>query len=408
MTSNDQLISNEYIKLAFAIEEYIPGYVDAYYGPAELKNEAQQDGKLPLQNLTERAARLSNDISQADMDTQRKDFLARQVTAMQMSLRLLSGETVSLADEVEALYDVRPTWKDETLFEEAHKELSELLPPGDSLTERMQAWNRSLEIPIEKVKELLPLVITRLKELTNIKFNLPKEESFTLEFVSNQPWGAYNWYLGSYRSRIDFNTDLPTRINRLPDLLAHEGYPGHHTELSIKEKKLTIEKKHIENTLNLINSPSCVVAEGIATSALETIMTDDDLEALFRDELLPRADMNHIDSKRLVAIIKAGNKLAGIGGNAAFMLHDQKKSDDEVTEYIKRYRLATEKEARQSVKFISNPVYRSYIFTYFIGHELLAELFTNGEHDKYFARLLEEPVTPSQIRQWIVDTQQKS
>jgi len=116
-TDNQQLI-DEYIKLAFSIEEYMPGYVDSYFGPEELKAQAKQDEKIPLQNLTERTARLASDIFQADMDAQRKDFLARQVTAMQMSVRLLGGEKVSLAEETQALYDIQPGWKDESIVEE--------------------------------------------------------------------------------------------------------------------------------------------------------------------------------------------------------------------------------------------------------------------------------------------------
>ncbi len=402
MNQDDQKLAEEYIRLALAIEEHMPGYVDAYFGPEEWQAQAKEDGKLPLQNLIERTARLANDISQVgSMDAQRKDFLARQVTAMQMSLRLLTGEKVSLAEEVNDLYDVQPEWKDEANFEEANKELDTLLPPGDSLPERMQAWKSSLEFPIEKAKELLPIVSKRLHDITNQRFNLPEEESFTLEWVSDKPWAAYNWYLGNFESRIDINTDSPVRVNELAELLAHEGYPGHHTELSLKEKKLIREKNYIEHTIALINSPSCVVSEGIATTALKTVMTDDELEDWYQEEILPRAGMSHIDPKRMLGIGKARQKKGGIMGNVSFMLYDQNKSEDDVSQYLKKYGLLNEKEAQQNIRFVSDPLSRSYAFTYDIGYDLLEELFTHVDRDMYFKRLLEEPVTPSQIRQWI-------
>jgi len=382
----------------------MPGYVDAYFGPEEWQTDSKQDGKLPLQNLIERTAPLANDISQADnMDSQRKDFLARQVTAMQMSLRLLAGEIVSLAEEVDALYDVQPKWKDESHFEEANKELASLLPPGDSLPERMQTWKKTLEVPIEKAKELLPTVSKRLRDITNQKFDLPEDETFTLEWVSDKPWAAYNWYLGMYRSRIDISTDSPVRVNELPELLAHEGYPGHHTELSIKEKKLIQEKKFVEHTIALINSPSCVVSEGIATTALRTAMADDELEDWYREEILPRAGMSHIDPRRMMNIGKARIKRGGVMGNIAFMLYDQHKSEEEASQYLQKYALLSEKEAQQIIRFVSDPLSRSYVFTYDVGYELLDELFTHVNRDEYFKRLLEEPVTPSQIRAWIVE-----
>jgi hypothetical protein len=402
VTTNNHHLGEVFAKLALAVDQHLPGYVDSYFGPDEWMTQAKQDGKLPLLDLTEKVDRLATDILQAnDLDAQRKDFLARQVTAMQMSLRLLSGEKVSLAEEVHVLYDVQPTWKDESNFEEAHQILDKLLPPGDSLQERMQDWNRSLEIPVEKVQELLPFIIKRLQYLTQQKFDLPNGESFTLEFVSNQPWSAYNWYLGKYKSRIDFNTDLPTKVHVLADLIAHEGYPGHHTELSIKETKLIDQMNYYEHTLTLINSPSCVVSEAIATTALETILTDAELEDWYREEILPRAGLTHIDSKKLMDINLARKKISGLAGNAAFMLHDQGKNENEISLYLQKYGLNTEKEAGQLIKFISHPLYRSYIFTYHIGYDLLEELFSHGERDVYFKRLLEEPVTPHQIREWI-------
>ena len=101
MTSDPQQVGKEFVKLALAINEHLPGYVDSYFGPEEWMQDAKGAGKLPLHELTKMVDQLVNDISHADgMDVQRKDFLARQVTAMQMSLRLLHGEKVSLAEEV--------------------------------------------------------------------------------------------------------------------------------------------------------------------------------------------------------------------------------------------------------------------------------------------------------------------
>lgn len=403
MTQDDKRLGEEFIRLAFAIEEHLPGYVDAYYGPEEWQTQAKQEGKLPLRDLTERTARLAHDISQTDnLDAQRRDFLVRHVRAMQMSLRLLAGEEVPLTEEVEALYDVQPEWRHESNFEQAHEELDRLLPPGGSLAERKQAWDRSLEIPVEKVKELLPSVIKRLQETTRKKFNLPEGEDFSLEFVSDQPWMAYNWYMGGFRSRIEINTDLPQRINELAETIAHEGYPGHHTELSIKEQELVRRRGYFEHTIALLNAPSCVVAEGIATSALETVLTEDELKDWYQDELLPLAGMTHIDLETMLEVEKVFKKrMKGIMGNASFMLYDRQESVDEVERYLEKYSLATQEEIEHTVRFVSDPLSRSYVFTYSVGHDLLEGLFSLGDRDQYFKRLLEEPVTPGQIREWI-------
>ena len=402
MSKETQPFDEEFVRLALAINEHLPGYVDAYFGPSQWDQEASQTGKLPLPALTQRVDQLATNVSHAnEWDAQRKDFLAHQISAMQMSLRLLAGENVSLAEEAQALYDVQPAWKDEAYFLEYQKWLDDILPKGSSLKERLETWQNSLEIPIEKARELLPFITYTLRELTHIKFSLPEEESFIVEFVSNEPWMAYNRYLGEYKSLIEINTDLPMRVNGLAITIAHEGYPGHHTELCMKEAKLIRQMDYQEHLVTLINSSSSVIAEGIATSALETVLTDQELEAWYREEILPRADMTHVDAKQIMEITRAERKMRDLWGNAAFMLHDQKKSTGEIISYLQKYEMSTEKEANRAIQFISGPLDRSYIFTYTAGYDLLEELFSIADRDKYFARLLEEPVTPSQIRGWI-------
>ena len=402
MSKENERVAEEFVRLALAINEHLPGYIDAYFGPNEWAQEAQQAGKPPLPDLTQRVDQLAANVSRAnELEVQRKDFLAHQIHAMQMSLRLLAGENVSLAEEAQGLYDIQPAWKDEAYFVEHQKWLDEILPKGSSLKKRLETWQSSLEIPIEKARELLPFITRTLRELTHRKFNLPEEESFLVEFISDQPWMAYNHYLGEYKSRIEINTDLPMWINGLAVTIAHEGYPGHHTELCMKEAKLIRQMDYHEHLVTLINAPSCVIAEGIATSALETILTDQELEDWYREEILPRAEMTHLDAKQIMEITRAERKMRDLWGNAAFMLHDQKKSTDEIISYLQKYEMSTEKEANRAIQFMSGPLDRSYIFTYTAGYDLLEELFSIADRDKYFARLLEEPVTPSQIREWI-------
>src|SRR5262245_39515844 len=114
MIKDGRQLDEDFVKLALAINEHLPGYVDSYFGPNAWNQEAKQAGRLSLPDLTQKADQLATIVSQAnDLEAQRKDFLAHQISAMQMSLRLLAGEQVSLDEEVQALYDVQPVWKDE-------------------------------------------------------------------------------------------------------------------------------------------------------------------------------------------------------------------------------------------------------------------------------------------------------
>jgi hypothetical protein len=74
-----------------------------------------------------------------------------------------------------------------------------------------------------------------------------------------------------------------------------------------------------------------------------------------------------------------------------------------VKQYLERYGLRTTKEAEQTLKFIQNPLFRSYVFNYATGKALLAPLLEGVGAVSNFRRLLSEPLTPTQVRHWVAD-----
>ena len=57
-------------------------------------------------------------------------------------------------------------------------------------------------------------------------------------------------------------------MSNLPRLVAHESYPGHHTEHCRKEAGLVAGQDQAEQTIFLVNTPQCLMAEGLADLAL--------------------------------------------------------------------------------------------------------------------------------------------
>ena len=166
-------VPQRFVELALALDRHIPGYVDAYFGPPEWKAHSLAGDPRPIAELVQEATELAAAIEQAPtFDAQRRDYLSRHVTAMQTSLRLLQGEPLPLADEVMLLYDITPTWIDKPEFEEVHG-WADLLPPGDSLFERLDQRKRSIEISYAQAEPLLPDITQHLRELTRARFPLP-------------------------------------------------------------------------------------------------------------------------------------------------------------------------------------------------------------------------------------------
>ena len=90
----------------------------------------------------------------------------------------------------------------------------------------------------------------------------------TYEVVTDKPWSGFNYYEGDYRSTVAVNADLKQQMSNLPRLVAHESYPGHHTEHCRKEAGLVERGGQAEQTIFLVNTPQCLMAEGLADLAL--------------------------------------------------------------------------------------------------------------------------------------------
>jgi hypothetical protein len=392
----------EYVQLGLRLERLIPGFVDGYFGPPDLKAAVDQEPDPTAQDLRRAATTLLERLGDQGFEPGRTAYLRKQVIAMETVCRKLTGETVSLDEEVRNCFDIAPQWTPESEFETALALYEQALPGDGSVAERLSRRRTRFELGGDRaplVQELLTKAMAEVRRRTLAFVDLPEGEGVTIRTVKDQPWGAYNWYLGSYRSLIEVNTDLPTNVSGLLDLMAHEGYPGHHVEHSLKEHLLYRGKGYLENSILLINTPECVISEGIATLAGEIAFGPGETRSWLMQEAYPLAgiDQEVVDHEKLN---RAADLLAGVRGNAVFMLHAEGRPDDEVVQYLIKYSLLPEARARKAMEFLKSPLWRAYTFTYFYGRRLMLPLLQGSDRLAMFRRLLTEQVYPSLLVEW--------
>ena len=150
----------------------------------------------------------------------------------------MAGEPVAFRDEVAAYFQVDVELGDPAVYAAAHAELDALLPGGGSLAERYAAHRRREECPPDRLETAVHALSSALRDRVRGQYGLPEVETVHYEVVTDQPWSGFNYYEGDYRSRVAINADLPHRLGQLPHLVAHEAYPGHHTEHCRKEQGL--------------------------------------------------------------------------------------------------------------------------------------------------------------------------
>lgn len=384
-------VSKKYLIAGLRLGQDVEGFVDSYHGPQELVElAAEVDSGRALDDLETAIATLE--------PSNRRSWLEIQARAMRMVARVAGGEQVAFREQVAESFDIEPEWVDEGAFEAAHSMLDRLLPGKGSLAERRQAYRAQFEIPAEQLLPVAEGILTELRNRTRAFVELPEGESVELRLVNNQPWSGYNWYLGNLKSRIEINTDLPSRLNDLPDLLAHEAYAGHHTEHCLKEAHQLRELGHGEGAIALLTTPQAVVSEGIATTAFETVVPQEQRVEWLRTRVYQPAGVD-VDIENDLAISQASRALGAVSGNAALMLHEQGRPLDEVVEYISRYSLRPLDEARQSTAFLTHPLFRTYIYTYTVGYDLVSS-YLRSQTDRHegFRALLTDFWTPTRLR----------
>jgi hypothetical protein len=372
-------VHERYLLLGLRLGRHVDGLVDAYFGPPELAEDANAGDPVPPGELAAEADALLAEVDDG--------WLADQLRGVRTYAGVLAGEAIGYADEVERCYGVRPARKDPTVYAAAHEALDELLPGEGTLLERREAWRAANRLEGDRFFALMHDLLADLRRRTAEAFGLPDGEGLELEPVQNEPWWAFNYYLGGLRSRVVVNTDLPTTVQEAVHLASHEAYPGHHTEHVWKERLLVDTGRAIDEALLLVPTPQSLLSEGIAETGAEILLGEQG-----RAEVAAIAARHGVEYDPELAhrLAEAAAPLSTVQLDAALMIHEEGCSHEEAQAYVERWALAPPERARHSVAFATDPTWRAYVVCYSEG-ERLCRAWVAGDPARY-RRLLTEQV----------------
>jgi hypothetical protein len=299
---------------------------------------------------------------------------------MLTTARKLAGENIEYADEVESCYGVRPRPVEWDEVAAAHKRLDAVVPGSGPLPERLNDWRESHAVDPEKLDDAINVLADDLRDRTARLFGLPDGEHI-------------NTYLCGLRSRVDINTDLPVLSLSLPHLVAHEAYPGHHTEHSGKEVGLVRNHKWLEETIFLVGTPQCLLAEGLADLGLRIVMGP-------HHETLVEGHFRTLgikyDAEVAAEVASAGQVLGAVRATAAWRLHQEGVDPELVTDELSRWALLSRPRAEKAVEFLMHPTWRAYITCYVEGYQLCRD-FAKDDPTR-FSRLRHEQLVPDDLK----------
>jgi hypothetical protein len=389
---NGPSLVERYVTLCLRVGAHIEGFVDAYFGPAGLREEALAGGPHDPPGLREEALALLEDAPEEDLEEDRLRWLLGQLRGLECVAARLAGEDITWSDEVERCFGVRPAHVDEDLFRTSQDNLDRVLPGSGDVGARYNAWIEAAEVPRELLPRAIEVLGRELQRRASGIVELPRGEGVDYETVTQESWQAFNVYRGDLRSLVQVNVDLPFSIVDLVDLVAHEAYPGHHTERACKEQHLYRDKARVEMSVMIVSAPEAVIAEGIATNALDAALGGEGLRAL----LEPIEALGfHVDAAVADVVRQEEWRLFGAAANAARSMNEDGMTPAEAQAYLQEWALYSPERAAKTVSFLSHPDSRAYVTAYTDGKRLCRS-FLDRSGDG-FRRLLTEQLTVSSL-----------
>jgi hypothetical protein len=388
----------EYVRLGLRFDRLEAGFVDAYTGDPRIRAQVADETAPTPQVLRDQARGLLRELDAADLPADRVDYLRGQLTGLECTARKMNGEPVGFVEEVRSYFQVDVVLGDESVYAAAHADLDALLPGSGSLAERYAAHRRREECPPDRLEAAVHALSSALRDRVRGQYGLPEVETVHYEVVTDKPWSGFNYYEGDYRSRVAINADLPHRLGHLPHLVAHEAYPGHHTEHCRKERGLVERAARTEHTVFLVNTPECLMAEGLADLGVQASIGDG--WGPWAAEILGDLGLR-FDGHLAEQVAAAAAPLNRVRQDAAILLHDRGADTAEVVAYLQRWSLVSAERAAQQIRFLTDPLWRAYISTYVEGFDLLSRWLADRPAEQpvadRFLRLLDEPLTPRAV-----------
>jgi hypothetical protein len=385
-------VGARYLELVLRFRRLAPSLVDSYVGSAELA--ARVDAELPFteSELAERAADLRAEVTRLGLERDRVAWLDGQLRGIEAACEWLSGKAVSYRELVRRCHGVEAVQADESQFEQAHELIVRELPGRGSPRERFGAWMASQQVRGERLIAGLDALAAELRHRTQERWSLPEDESITLEIAPGQPWAGYAQYRGGLRSLIQINDELPIAAWRMLELVAHEAYPGHHTEHVCKDVALVRDQNRTELSVWLYPTPQALIAEGIAMLGPE-ILLGEEIEEVGARCLRPLGIV--YDTAGSAAVRRAKELLLAVRANLALMLDEGQIDQAGIRTYARRWLLEDDEYVNRVVENLCDRHWPPYESCYPEGLQACRR-FVGGDPDR-FGQLLRDQVTPATL-----------
>lgn len=394
----DGSVPTAYIALCLRLRRMVPALVAPVAVDPVVRWMVENEPVPTAAELVRQAGRLAVALPDAGLPPARKRFLAAQLGALEWRARSLAGQHVPFSREVRECLGLSATPGEPDAYRAAHRELAALLGGRGTVGERLAARRSRDGVPRERLAPAVRALSTALRRRVAAQYGLAPAEAVAYRFVDDASWSALHTYAGGHRSLVRVNAGAVFGAARLPRLVAHEAYPGHHVECGRAEAAVAAGRA--EQGITLLSSPQTVVSEGLAECALGTAVGPR-WGGWASDVLAPVAVP--LDGELADRLDPVWAVLRRVRVDAALMLHDDgPPTSGRITAaeaHVRRWLLLDAERARRVVEALARPLWRAHVVASVEGAEIVrARLDRGGEPVAQHRRLLDDPAALDALR----------
>jgi hypothetical protein len=396
-------VPGAYVTLGLRLGRVVPGLVDAHVGDPAVARRVDAEPRPDPGTLRRDAAALRRRLARIrSLDPARAQYLDAQLAACEVVAARAAGEEVGVVAEIRDCLGVEVAPGAPETYRAAHARLADLLGTDlRRLPGALAAFRERDRVAPEHLRPGVAAMTAALRERTGATVGLPPGEGVDLEIVTGVPWAGFARRVARARSVVQVSREAGHRRTHLPLLVAHEAYPGHHTEMTRIE---LADAPAPERTLFLARTPQSLVAEGAAECGLEAVVGPG--WGAWAAGHLAAAGVPTTTSEGTLgeAVEAAMVPLAAVRQDAALLLHGSGASDraEQARAHLRRWLLIDDARADRMLEFLAHPRWRIHTTTYVEGARLVRSwLAVRPEGERAgarFARLLDEPWTPGRLQ----------
>ena len=312
----------------------------------------------------------------------RRDYLEEMIDSLLTLVATFREEEVSFADRVSRQIRVSTQLIGDDILDGyrtiIRDKLDELGYVGGALADDLARFEETVRVPVDQVLDTMRSLTIEARERVSATMYPMADQWMEPVGVSAVPFSAYC----DYPSRkVLMNLDFPYTRFALKHLATHEVFPGHLVHLALREQYVAQGTMPLDGAQVVTSSASSALFEGIADNGM-----------FFLDWIEGPEDELGVALQRLRGALRC---------NAAWMMHAEGKSLDEIVPIIALGGFQDPVTARSRLAFLGHKLRAPFVYAYWCGDMAVHEVWKTVPPERraeFWAYLYGNMHTPTTLK----------